>query len=758
MKKRTLLILSMAFALVCVLAISASAVSTTGNIDYEEKATLKDGTVLPIYDEDKNPLIWYISGTETVTVDGVETTKNIYSSVVSTATKANPDKNGYYVVYNGPTNTYTGATGEKLQYHYSQSIYIKHITDTSVNVLCKDVMIVANMRGVNVGDFQGGTINKLQYLYAPDCMVKSGDLRYCGDLLVADYTQSTSLRLLMTEIIKTKTCDLRLPTLEPVLDENGVLVNAFTVASFCFQGSQRTVIELPKTLYAIEKNAFQNCSKLTSLGYTPYLTIIGNDAFHNASSITGIDFKSLPLQSIGERAFWNAGLQAEIQLPSTLTNVGTRAFYQAKLVKSITLPENLVTLGGEAFREITSLEYFDFNGFEMETIGDYFFWKNSSLRAVSLPEGLKSFGTRPFENCTKLEILYLPDGLTQLTYFQGLKKLYFVNDPFSIDWYDGIFDSENWGGQKPQKPEIYYMPSSLTTLGADLHSCLNINNVVVFPEGVTEIPEQYTFFSIADRNFVFLGNVTLFNTNSTGLSNYYFINDSVTDEGLTGSRQDKYQLYFHSEGVHFCEKTETVTEATCVTNELATKICFCGEEMGEFELEGTSLGHSHTVYIGIVYENYFANGYYGTQCERCDDVKGEGVVAPIFEWVGYSCTEAAIGGSYSITQGYNVDRDALDAYVAQQGEGFSFGVVAAVNKTDGEVAPDLNTEYAFEFKNLIHDAFDIKVTGLTSGNLTTNIVLCAYVVDNGKAFYLDNGVTVDKLTGFSYEDVLAMQK
>jgi len=616
MKKRTLLILSMAFLLVCLLAISAGAVSTTGNIDYEEKATLKDGTVLPIYDEDKNPLIWYISGTETVTVDGAETTKNIYSSVVSTATKATPDKNGYYVVYNGQTRTYTGATGEQLRYFYSTEIWIKHTTDTSVNFKGDDTMVVANVRGVEIGDIQGGTIDKLQYFYAPVNMVRSGDFR-TSSLVLADFTQSVNMRMVINQAFSAdvagKIKEVRFPTIEPIYNAEGVLVNAFEIDSFGFQNCKLiTKLDFPETLYKIGNNAFQNCSKLTSLGYTPYLTIIGNDAFHNASSITGIDFKSLPLQSIGERAFWNAGLQAKIELPSTLTNVGTRAFYQAKLVKSITLPENLVTLGGEAFREITSLEYFDFNGFEMETIGDYFFWKNSSLRAVSLPEGLKSFGTRPFENCTKLEILYLPDGLTQLTYFQGLKKLYFVNDPFSIDWYDGIFDSENWGGQKPQKPEIYYMPSSLTTLGADLHSCLNINNVVVFPEGVTEIPEQYTFFSIADRNFVFLGNVTLFNTNSTGLSNYYFINDSVTDEGLTGSRQDKYQLYFHSEGVHFCEKTETVTEATCVTNELATKICFCGEGMGEFELEGTSLGHSHTVYIGIVYENYFANGYYGT--------------------------------------------------------------------------------------------------------------------------------------------------
>ena len=755
MKKRILLAVSMVMMLVCVLAISAGAVSTTGNIDYEEKATLKDGTVLPIYDEDKNPLIWYISGTETVTVDGVETTKNIYSSVVSTATKENPDKNGYFVSYYGQNQTYTGATGEKLPYHYSQSIYINHVTDKSVNVLCKDVMIVANMRGVNVGDFQGGTINKLQYLYAPDCMVKSGDLRNCWDLLVADYTQSTSLRLLMTEIIKTKTCDLRLPALEPVLDENGVLVNAFTVASFCFQGSQRTVIELPKTLYAIEKNAFQNCSKLTSIGYTPYLTIIGNDAFHNASSITGIDFKSLPLQSIGERAFWNAGLQAGIELPSTLTNVGTRAFYQAKLVKSITLPENLVTLGGEAFREIASLEYFDFNGFEMETIGDYFFWKNSSLRAVSLPEGLKSFGTRPFENCTKLEILYLPDGLTQLTYFQGLKKLYFVNDPFSIDWYDGIFDSENWGGQKPQKPEIYYMPSSLTTLGADLHSCLNINNVVVFPKGVTEIPEQYTFFSIADRNFVFLGNVTLFNTNSTGLSNYYFINDSVTDESLTGTRADKYQLYFHSAGAHLTEKRNTVADADCVTDEKAANICFCGHEISVDYVPDTALGHNHTVALGIIYEDYFANGYIGFGCERCDDVNKTEAVDPIFSWKGYSCTETAIGGANSITQAYAINRDALDAYKVEKGEAFSFGMVAAVNYTDNSVEVDFSDEKVqkFDLSDLIHDWVEIKVAGLSGEQLSVNIVFCAYVSDNGKTIYLDEGATKTALTGFSYNTI-----
>lgn len=762
MKNKILLVLSMVALLVCLLAISVGAVSTTGNIDYGEKATLKDGTVLPIYDEDKNPLIWYKSGTKTETnEDGEEVTKNLYSSVVSTATKANPDKNGYYVVYNGQNSTFTGPTGEKLSYHYSQSIYVKHITDTSVNVLCKDTMVVANVRGVNIGDFQGGTINALQYLYAPECMVKSGDLRNSKDLLVADYTQSTWLRMLLTEIIKTKSTELRFPTIEPVFDENGVLVNAFTVGSFCFQGSSRTTIEFPVTLYKIEKNAFQNCKNLTSIGYTPYLTIIGNDAFHNASAITGIDFKSTSLQSIGDRAFWNSGLQEKIELPNTLTSLGYRAFYQAKLVKSITLPANLITLGNEAFREIASLEYFDFNGFELETMGDYFFWKNSSLKAVSLPEGLKFFGTRPFESCSKLEVLYLPDSVTALPYLQKLTSLYFVNEPFAIEWESGIFDSADWNGQKPSKPEIYYMPASLTSiLETGLHSCTGINDTIVFPVGYTQVVHEYTFFAIPDRNFVFLGEVTLLNINSTTKSNYYFINDNVTDETLVVEGNGNHNLCFHSKGVHFAEMSEIVEAATCLTNEFVAKICFCSENMGKFELDGTALGHNHTVEVGIVYEDYFAPGYYGTQCERCEDIKGEGEVAPIFEWIGISCTEAEIGGSYSMVQGYNINRAALSAYKEQKGEDFSFGVIAAVNKTDGAISPDISTEYAFEFENPIHDSFNIKVTGLTDkdNQLETNIVFCAYVVDKGGVFYLDNGVSVKELTGFSFNKIFEMQK
>ena len=753
MKKKFLLTLTLMAMLMCMLIISVGAASTTGNIDYDETAILKDGTELPIYDEDKNPLLWYISGTETVTNEIGETvTKNIYSSVVSTATKENPDKNGYYVKYNGTNPTFTGPTGEKIQYHYSQSIYVKHVTDTSVNFLGRDTMVVANFRGVDIGDFQGGTINKLQYFYAPACMVRCGDFRQSTDLKLTDFTQSVSMRNINSQAYKTKTVEIRFPVIEPVYDENGVIMNPFVIDTFAFQGTPATVLNFPDTLYKVDKNAFQNAKQLTSIGSAKNLTIVCDDAFENCFVLTGIDFKNTTLKSIGARAFRYAGLQAEIEFPSTLTSIGDNAFYQAKLIKSVKLSENLETLGAQVFRQITTLEYFDFNGFTLETLGDYFFWKNSSLRAVSLPEGLKSFGSRPFEECSKLEVLYLPDSLTTLSYFQKLSKLYFVNEPFTIDWYEGVFDSEDWGGQKPAKPEVYYMPLSLTTVADDLHSCKNINNTVVFPKGVTQITEQYTFFAIADKNFVFLGNVTLLNVNSTAKSNYYFINDSVTAETLDVQGNGNHNVYFHSAGVHISEKNEKISDADCVNNEKIAAICFCGYNIEVIDIEGTALGHNHTIYVGMAYENYFEAGYRGYKCDRCEDVNKDEKIDALFTWKGYSYSEVAMGGTFSVTQAFFVNKKAIAEY---ESEGFSFGVLATGNANGGAKTPSLDDEkvLSIKFNSIVHDYIEIKVNGITDGYFDANIIFCAYVVDKGEMFYLDNNETKVELTGVSYNNL-----
>ena len=78
MKKKLFLMVVMTFVLVLALAfaVSADSVHNESTVDYKATVTLNDGTVLPLYDENKEALIWYIDGKD-------DEGKTKYSSVRS---------------------------------------------------------------------------------------------------------------------------------------------------------------------------------------------------------------------------------------------------------------------------------------------------------------------------------------------------------------------------------------------------------------------------------------------------------------------------------------------------------------------------------------------------------------------------------------------------------------------------------------------------------------------------------------------------
>ena len=76
MKKKLFLafVMTFVFAVVLAFAVSAETVHDSTTVDYSATVTLDDGTVLPLYDSNRNALIWYIDGKD-------ENGKTIYSSV-----------------------------------------------------------------------------------------------------------------------------------------------------------------------------------------------------------------------------------------------------------------------------------------------------------------------------------------------------------------------------------------------------------------------------------------------------------------------------------------------------------------------------------------------------------------------------------------------------------------------------------------------------------------------------------------------------
>ena len=209
-------------------------------------------------------------------------------------------------------------------------------------------------------------------------------------------------------------------------------------------------------------------------------------------------------------------------------------------------------------------------------------------------------------------------------------------------------------------------------------------------------------------------------------------------------------------------KAEIGKQASCTENAYGVSFCFCGANLGESEMEGTALGHSHTVDLGIVYTNYMENSYYSIGCSRCDDIqKGEVAFDALFVDYGYSATEAPINGTFAMSQFYGINRDAIAQYRAVSAE-FEFGFVVAADATpftsveNGTLAED--KVFVTEEKFFAFDYVAVSVSGITVENADRAVSFCMFVKDGDAVYYLDGGKTVKEVSMKSYNDIAAINE
>ena len=103
-----------------------------------------------------------------------------------------------------------------------------------------------------------------------------------------------------------------------------------------------------------------------------------------------------------------------------------------------------------------------------------------------------------------------------------------------------------------------------------------------------------------------------------------------------------------------------------------------------------------------------------------------------------------LGGSYSVTQSFYINKIAINEYEATTGKTIEFGAIVSGNKTGGLVSPSLNSKgsYSTRFDVLPTDYVEVKVSGITTDeHKSANLIFCLYVVDDGIK-YLDNEKTV----------------
>ena len=269
MKRRILLTIIISVVFIMTFAVCTFA------IDYNEKATLADGEVLPIYDENQNPLIWWVSGTDAAG-------NNIYSSVPNNRNEANTQNDTYV--------TYTINTGYKTQLE-NINIHIWNDDLGAYEIFTEEnvQIVVVNLRGLSSFIYinKGLKLSDIQYIYFNENL-----LDFC------DYFKgSTSLRLVDLTVCTKMTggfggvrnfyqCS-NLHTIRFAPNASYTL-KCSQNNNWRFSGTAVVSFIFPENITSLGIDNFKDNSKLESIYVLGNNTSLGQRNFSNCPKLTNI--------------------------------------------------------------------------------------------------------------------------------------------------------------------------------------------------------------------------------------------------------------------------------------------------------------------------------------------------------------------------------------------------------------------------------------------------------------------------------------
>ena len=267
---------------------------------------------------------------------------------------------------------------------------------------------------------------------------------------------------------------------------------------------------------SIGKDAFYECSGMTSVTIPNSVTSIGNSAFSGCSGLTSITIPN-SLTSISYGAFSGCSGLTSITIPNSVTSIGHYAFsgcsltfvhitdiaawcnisfggsdanplYYAHLymngqeVNDLVIPEGVTSISDYAFCYCSGLTSVAI-GNSVTSIGDYAFSGCEALISITIPNSVTSIGDSAFSGCSGLTSITIPESVTSIGnwVFSGCSSLTSITIPNSVTSIGHAAFSVCYGLTSVT------IPNSVTTIGSDaFEHCTSLTSITI-PESVTSI-------------------------------------------------------------------------------------------------------------------------------------------------------------------------------------------------------------------------------------------------------------------------------
>ena len=134
--------------------------------------------------------------------------------------------------------------------------------------------------------------------------------------------------------------------------------------------------------------------KLRSDGQSYYVSACNSSA--SGELVIPSTYNGKDVTSIGADAFENCSRLTSVTIPDSVTVIGSSAFQKCSALESMIIPNSVVTIHGSAFADCESLQSVTI-GNGVEVIGDYVFNDCYNLKSIVIPGSVKSIGMGAFD-------------------------------------------------------------------------------------------------------------------------------------------------------------------------------------------------------------------------------------------------------------------------------------------------------------------------------------------------------------------------
>ena len=419
----------------------------------------------------------------------------------------------------------------------------------------------------------------------------------------------------------------------------------------------------------------------------------------------------------------------------------------------------------------SSLEYVKLHD-GIERIGGEAFIGCGKMKLASnfLPSSLcNEIGTYAFKNCSSLDsVLVFPEGFTSFTNDSGIQAT-----PVNTLVFKGAMTDVHM--RYFGKLNIYFANNSASDLNGNFVATQLIDNKPYY----TVIPAE----KINGNNYTQVTgkSLTIHSFSSTGVNSASGIYTDENGDKIAPVNANQDKLYFCKDDkivylvrnsnttggwTAFLAPFDTVSGDTTYLRDphisgnaefeddscYAAYRCVACDTVIKRELSVDAPGHQAGDIIAIE----LTNGYFGTsvntvKCSKCDieyTCQGEA----LFVKLGYSCK--TFGETKALVQGYKINKEEINDYKSVNAD-FEIGFVATVNQNGESFVPDFDNKNVLSAPvSLVNDYIEIMVSGISKENTNIQIVLCLYVKDGEKLYFLDDGKVLESVTGISYDEAM----